>query len=163
MTSLYELTDEYASILADVDAAEGVLEGDLEARLDAIAGAFADKAENVAAVIRMLTLDAEIIKKEADRLAERAKVRTANADRLKAYLLSSMKRTSTPKIKGARFTMFVRANAPALHVLDEQQAIDCGFYKTKTEVDKAAIRSALDAGLDVPCAELRRSESVVIK
>ena len=163
MTSLYELTDEYASILADVDAAEGVLEGDLEARLDAIAGAFADKAENVAAVIRMLTLDAEMLKKESDRLAVRAKARTANADRLKAYLLSSMKRTDTPKIKGSRFTLFVRANAPALHVLDEQQAIDCGYYKTTISVDKDALRDQLDAGVPMAFAELRRSESVVIK
>lgn len=163
--SLYDLTAEYRAILDELDTAEGVLEGDLEARLDAIVGAHADKVDACVAMARALEAEGDAIKAEEQRLAARRKARAAQVDRLHDYVFKSMKLTKTKKVESPRFTVSIAACPPAVNLLVREDEVPAPYRieRTVVSIDKAAIKAALAAGKSLPFAELTRGERLSIR
>lgn len=87
---LWQLTDEYTSVLEAVSENGGVLDTELEKRLDGINEAFDIKAERVTLWIRNLTSTAAGIKVEIERLAMLLNQNTKAADGLKDYLFRQL-------------------------------------------------------------------------
>ena len=82
MNTLYELTDQYQSImnmLYDGETDEQLVMDTLES----IDGEIEDKADNYAKIIRMMLADAEILKDEETRLYARRKSLEMRAQRMK--------------------------------------------------------------------------------
>lgn len=104
MSSLYELTGEYLTLLDmmdDPDIPEDVIRDTLEG-LD---GEIDIKAENYCKLIRNLESDVEAFKKEADRFTAKRKVVENNIERLKNALRMIMEVTGKKEIKTDLFTL----------------------------------------------------------
>lgn len=162
---LYDLTAEFRAVLDELDAAEGVLEGDLEARLDAISADFGAKVESCVIIGRALDAEAAAIKEEEERLRARRAAREKRAEQLSAYVLRSMKATGTPKVETTRFTISVVKNSPKLAFV-EGQVVPDAWMKTIPEqrtADTARIKADLAAGIPLPFATLERGERLRVR
>lgn len=158
---LYALAEEYQSLL---ELAESTVEEDAQAfadTLEGLRGEINDKVESCAAVIRSIASEAEAINKEIDRLDKRKKSLLSNVDRIKKYMLSSMEQCAIEKVKGKLFTIAIRKNPPSV-VIDDEAMIPLNFTRTKIEVDKSALSTALKAGTVVAGAHLEQSKRLAI-
>ena len=165
MASLYELTDDYLTLLEmaeDPDIDEQALRDTMEG----IEGALEIKAEGYAKVIRALEGDAAACDAESKRLRNKKQAIERNIDRMKKALQYSMVQTGKTKFKTALFSFGIQKN-PASVVMDEQyiENIPERFLIHKDpEINRAAIKSAIKAGEDVGgIAHLEQTESLRIR
>lgn len=165
MTALYQLSGQFAAIMAQIAEAEGELTPELEALLDDAGVALAEKVDAVAAFVRERRAHAESCRGEAKFFADKAKAFDAKADALEAYLLRCITEAGLPAVDGKRFRVARRLN-PVAVVLDvKADALPEAYRRTKTtiEADKAAIKKALESGEEIAGAKLVRNERVEIK
>ena len=151
---LYELTTEYEAIIQAIQDAEGDVSPDLLAKLDAIGGAFTDKADSIAAVVRTLEATEAAAKTEQDRLAGYRKSLASHADWLKVYLRDQMIRTGNTKVEGPRFRVAVAACPASVDVTDEALVPRDYFEPQPAKLSKAALLKALKEGATVAGARL---------
>lgn len=116
MPTLYDLTDDYMSVLEmandpDIDpqAIADTLEG--------IGGEIEIKAENTAKVLKELEAEAAKLKAESERLDARRKVLENNVKRLKSYLFDAMKLTGKTKFKTTLFSFSIAKNGGKIPVI----------------------------------------------
>lgn len=178
--SLYELSNTYADAFNSFDEIVECAENDEQREelmaswfdtVEGIEGAFEDKAEAVAICIKNLSAEAEAMKAERDRLNARMKAKQNAAERLKRYLLESMEKVNRNKVETARACISLRNNAESVVISDEYKflkwAIDTDHedylrYKDP-EINKVALKKALQTADDIPYCELTRTKSVTIK
>ena len=165
MTALYVIAQDYRA------AAEALSDLDLDAQtvadtLDSLSGEFEEKAVAVAQFSRNLEATAAQIKDAETAMATRRKALENRADSLKRYLLGAMQTTGIGKIECPYFRLSVRDNPPAVDVFDAAQ-VPAEFMATPPPPppvpDKAAIKSAIKAGQDVPGCRLTQSQRLEIK
>lgn len=165
MSHLYEIATEYRALescIAD-ETDEGVRDA-MRAQLDAVAATFEVKAEAVIRFIRNTEAEAVARKAEEERLAKSRKSFESRAGYLKEYLADMMHAVGCPKVAAGVFTARFQNNPPALDVVDETK-IPADYWHTPEPVavlDRAAVKDALKAGLDVPGARLTVGESLRI-
>ena len=159
MLKMYELVGMYNELrnmeIEDenvfLDTLEG-LEGDIES-----------KADNIACIIKEHLAEAEAIKNEEKRLAERRKSIENKAEKLKVYLFNSLKAVNMNKIETARNKLSIRKN-PSKLVLVNDFYIDEYVEEIKEiRIDKAKIKEDLKAGKIVEGAMLEQTERIDIK
>lgn len=165
MSTLYELTGNYVTLMDMLDDPE-VDPITLMDTLDAVEGELDEKAENYGRIIRNLEAEATALKEEVDRLSRRKKTIDNNIDSLKKRLQMAMELTNRPKIDTPLFKFYIQKNAPSVVVdLDDLQDMPMEYltYHEPT-VNKAAIKDALKAGLDLTgIAHLEQSQSLRIR
>lgn len=162
---LYELAEQYDAILLEVAAADGELSTDLETRLDAIGDALVMKLDACAAMVRTLEGEAQVYKTEAALHTEKRRIAEAAVGRLKAYMQSALATAQQRSVKGKRFTVAIQASTPRVELLVSDAELPPEFTRTRVEVDKTAIKKALEAGdpVAVMVAELVPGESLRIR
>lgn len=122
------------------------------------------KVENVALWIKDLKAEAEAIKAEKLKLAERQKVTENKAESLKKWLTYAL---NGEKFKTARCAISFR-NSESVEVTEEglenlmKEHDELLTYKTP-EPNKTAIKQALKDGLSVDGVQLVQNTSVIIK
>lgn len=109
MSSLYELTEEYSTVLEMLYDPE-VDEQTVLDTLEAISGEIEDKADNYAKLIKELSADAEKLKTEEDRMNARRRSLEAKADKLKKNLQANLEFIGKTKFKTALFSFSVSPN-----------------------------------------------------
>ena len=150
MATLYELTDDYLTLLEmaeDPDIDEQALRDTMEG----IEGALEIKAEGYAKIIRMLEGDAAACDAESKRLRNKKQAIERNIDRMKKALQYSMVQTGKTKFKTALFSFGIQKN-PAAVVIDEgylENIPDRFLIPQDPQIDKKAIKEALKAGEDL--------------
>ena len=165
--SLYAITNEMQSILdamhedADSPAAMNALDEalrDLDTALD-------QKAETYAGLIRELELRAQARTEEMKRIRALADADAALAERLKERLRDAMQRTGRTRIDTPRFRLSVVGNGGRQPLLiADPEAIPPLFIRNVPEINREAIRLALDAGQEVPgCTLAPRGSRLSIK
>ena len=162
MSTLYELTAEYQSLLelaedpeSDPQAIADTFEG-LEFELES-------KAEDYAKVIRMLEYDAAACDAESKRLRNKKLSIESNIKRMKAALQSAMVATGKTKFKTKLFSFGIR-KSPASVVIDDPKMVPPEFLiPQEPQVDKRAIKDALKEGTELGFAHLEQVESLSIK
>lgn len=161
---LYDLSESYANIQNLLDA-EGTDQESLKMALSVIETEIQAKAQNVAHIIRQMDADAEAIKAEEKRLADRKRAIENRIRWLKDYLKDQMEMTNTDKIKTATMTISIQNNPPSVSIVDDK-AIPAKFLTIIPEQyvpDKKAISAAIKGGEDVPGAELVQGKSLRIR
>ena len=164
MLKLYELTESYQGIQNLLDA-DGVDQESLNMALAVIETEIQAKAQNIAVIIKGLESDAEIIKAEEKRLAERRKSSENKATWMKNYLEDELNNAGLDKIKTHTFTVALQKNPPAV-VINDEKAIPAKYLTVIPEqyvVDKKAIAEAIKNGQEVPGAELKQGRSIRIR
>jgi hypothetical protein len=157
--SLYAIKTELTTLL---DAADGGLDSPeaqaaLAEHAAALVEAFDDKADDYAALIRSCEARATARREEVKRMAALADADEALADRLRATLLTAMQETNRTKVDTARFKIAVRRNGGKVPVeVPDPTALPDEYLipKVTMTVDRDALRTALEAGTEVPGASL---------
>lgn len=159
---LYELSADYLSALEALSECEDLPPQAIADTLEGLAGAWEDKALNVARYARNLEAEAAAIEEAQQRMAVRAKATANQAARLKAYLKMELERTGL-KPKAPDLALRLQNNPPAV-VLDDETLIPADYRHTVTVTTllKAAISTALKAGQPVAGAHLEQSSRLVI-
>lgn len=162
--ALYQLAPDFrqaAERLADLDLPPEVVADTLEA----ISGDLDMKAQNVAMFAANLEATAKSIKQAEQDMKKRREAIEKRAQSLRAYMLRCMNDAGIRKIEGPYLRISVRDNPPAVDVFDTEQLPSMFMRQPPppaAEPDKAAIKEALKAGLDVPGARLSSSQRLDI-
>lgn len=169
---LYDYAAEFAELFDSLGDMAG--DDDLEQAwfdtLESIEAEFEDKAENVAAYIKQLKGEADMLREQERAFAERRRAKEHHIERLKKYLLDSMNAVSLAKIDRPMARISVRNNAESPRFADEGAFIEWAQgnagellrYKAP-DIDKTAVKRYLQAGNTIDGVTLERSQSVVIK
>lgn len=167
MSTLYELTEQWAAVL--YLAEEGADAEAIENALADISGEIEDKADGYAKIIKELEGQAEIAKMEKERLYSRETAFKNSAKNMKTRLEEAMVLCGKPKFKTELFSFNIQKNAPSVRIDDEGTLVATlkndapALLKTKIEIDKKALLSALKEGLVIKGAEIQQSESLRIR
>ena len=160
---LYELSADYLAALDALAEIEDLPPEVIADTLDGLAGAWEDKALNVARYIRNLEAEAAAIEEAKKRMDARAKATANQAARLKTYLKGELERTGL-KPKAPDLALRLQNNPPSV-VLDDAALIPDDYRRTETvsTILKAEIAAALKSGETVTGAHLERSQRLVIQ
>jgi hypothetical protein len=151
--ALEALTDPEADI--PIEAIADTLEG--------IEGMFNDKAVNVTKFIRNLEATAEAIKEAEEQMAKRRKAFESQAKRLRDYLKANMEAAGITNIKSPWFNLRIQKNPPAVKIVDERLIPSVFKAEIVTfKLDKASIKQTLEAGEEVPGAEMTQGTRLVV-
>jgi uncharacterized coiled-coil DUF342 family protein len=131
---LYEISDEIQR-LADTED-----EIDVSAELAKLQMQFADKAHNIASLIRNLEAERNAVSDEANRLQAKAQALSNRVEQIKAYLQSEMIRTQQDSIRAGIFKIRLQ-NSPQSLIIRDMDAIPVGWKEiiSETKVDKLGI------------------------
>lgn len=152
--NLYEINEQ---ILQCCDSETGEIID--EEKLAELNLAFDEKVENIALWIKNLLADAEAIKMEKLKLAERQKAAENKAESLKKYLTAFM---CGGKFKTARVQIGWR-KSKQVQVQDIQKIDDDYLKYAEPTVDKTKIKKAIEAGVEIEGAELVEINNIQIR
>lgn len=152
--TLYEINEQIA---ACVDAETGEII-DLD-RLITLNMERDEKLENVVLWVKDLTAEAEAIKAEKQKLAERQKTAENKAERLKTWLTEQL---DGQKFSTAKCAVTFR-KSKSVNVTDMKKIPLQYLHYTEPTADKKAIKAAIDRGEDIEGAEIVESVSTIIK
>ena len=154
MATLYEINEE---ILACVDMETGEIV-DMD-KLQELQMQFDEKVEGIALWIKNLLSDAEAIKAEKDKLAERQKACENKAKNLKEYLQNCL---AGQKFKTPKVSISYRKSESVQ--VDDMSKLEDDYLKYKEpEVDKTKIKQALKAGVQLAGVQLIEKQNIQIK
>ena len=140
--SLYEIAPELRVLMESED-----FESE---RFDELVMAFEKKAEGITYFMGELEGFVAIAKAEAKRISDRAKAAQNRADSLKEYLKACMETAEINELNFGTKKLKIQNSPPAL-VIDNAEKIpsDYKVVETIVKIDKAEIKRAIKAGVDV--------------
>jgi hypothetical protein len=159
---LYEITEELLE--AANHEGEELTEDELHQRLNNLAMSFTSKAEGVTKLIKNIDAYASAADEEAKRLQAVRKSAQNRAQWLKRYLQENMQALGLTKLQAGVFRLGIQKNPPRV-VVDDPGQIPMEYAEEITElrIDKAALKSALQEGQQIPGAHIEQGESLRIR
>ncbi|WP_407382822.1 siphovirus Gp157 family protein [Ruminococcus sp.] len=156
--NLYEMT-EAAKQLYEMLAAGDIPEEAVADTLESFG--VEGKVEDYCHVIYQLMADADMYAAEMKRLEAKKKSAEKGVERMKSALSAYMQATGSKKMSAGTFTLSFRKSESVL--IKDEFAIPAEYLKTKTSVDKTAIKNAIKSGQMVAGAELQTNQNLQIK
>ncbi|MCL2676280.1 MAG: siphovirus Gp157 family protein [Streptococcaceae bacterium] len=158
--TLFQLTDDYLKVLQMDEFDQEVIHDTLEA----IEGAFEDKADNIAALMRSLQNDEDGLEKEIERMKNRKNSLQNRRLSLREYLHSAMRAIDKPKFKTLKNSFNLQNNPQKVAVTDEKKIFSDYFSEeTIRKLDKKKLLEDLKIGKVVPGCHLEQGESLRIR
>lgn len=157
--NLYEINLEIEKTIQNaVDMETGEITGDLSG-LDSLQMAKDEKVDNIACYIKNLKAEAEAIRAEEKKLADRRRACENHAERLKRYLADNLQ---GEKFKSPRASVSWRKSESV--IVEDIWKLPEDYLRYKDpEPDKTLIREAFKKGYDVEGAELVTNLSMIVK
>lgn len=169
--NLYDISDELLTTIelgVDVDTGE-VLDGeDLQRKIDSLKIDLNEKLVNIACFIKNLDAEAEAIKNEKQKLAQRQKSCENKAEWLRKYIDGYLKsvvaedKINKFKLNDARAQIGYR-KSQSVNISDESKIDESYKIPQPSKIDKTAIKDAIKAGKEVAGAELVTNMNLTIK
>lgn len=160
--NLFSLTEEYKKIMELAEDPE-VDPEIIATHLEIIEMDIKDKADAIAYIMAQLDGDVETIKKEEERLYKMRYSLTANRERLKKYLESSMKATGMTKFKTTMHSFWIQKNRESVRLVEGEPIPEQFLIPQEPKVDSVAILAALKSGKKFRFAQLQRTDGVHIR
>lgn len=160
--TLYELTSDYV-LLLQMAQEDDVDEQCLCDTLLGIDGAFEEKAENYAKVLKSIDDDVDAISAEIKRLQDRKKSLENAQERMKQSLKMAMETTGKTKFKTPLFSFGIQKNPPSLQIADGAVIPDEYLIEQEPKVDKKAIIEDIKGGMKCKWAQLVQTERLSIR
>ena len=160
--NLFSLTEEYKNIMELAEDPE-VDPEIIATQLEVIEMDIKDKADSIAYIIAQLDGDVETIKREEERLCKMRNRLTANRDRLKKYLESSMKATGMTKFKTTMHSFWIQKNRESVRLVEGEPIPEQFLIPQEPKVDSMAILAALKSGKEFRFAQLQQTDGVRIR
>lgn len=162
MDSLYDLTNDYLTLMEFADSTDPDDEQVFLDTLEGLMGAVEAKADSYAAVISHMEAHEDLLQKEIDRLTAKKTAISNNKKRMKDSLQAAMIAMDQKTIKTDLHTFRVQKNG-GKQPLDIFGDVPDKFQKIVYEPDKDLIRKALESGEELEFAVLKeRGEHLVI-
>ena len=165
MLKLYEIEQNYLAAL-DIftDPDNEIMPEVVADTLEAIEGEFELKAVRVAAFAKQMEAEADAIKVVIEGMDKRRKALENRAKWLKDYVKTGMETLGYKKIESPWFVASIQKNPASVDVFDSE-AIPEAFKHSVIEIkiDKAAIKTALSSGQNIPGAKLTNGTRLAIK
>lgn len=161
MASLYNLSEGYKEVLDKMD--EGYSFEDIKDTLDAIKADMDTKVDNIIGLKRSAEGDVEIIDKEIKRLQTLKKQKLNLSDKLKGYLQDMLEVQELTNYRTSKNYVFKKRNAPSKSITDEKLIPDEYWLSQAPKLNAKQLTDDLKAGKEVPGAELKVTESLVIR
>lgn len=158
--NLYELGSAYQNVKNMVD---DLPEDVFLDTLSAIEEPLNDKAENIARFIKNLEAEADVYRKESQKMTEKATARTNKAKRMKMYLQESLELAGLDKVKGDLFTVSIQNNPQSVEVLDESKIPKDYFVEQPSKLKKNLLLASLKQGEEIAGVELKQTRSLRIR
>ena len=143
--------------------AEEVDEITLIETLESIEDAIEVKAENIAKMIKEMESEAEIIKLEEKRLAERRQAKERKITSLKTYLQDQLESLGIDKIKSPLITISIRNNPPSVHITNDLHIPAKYLIPQEPKISIKEISKALKNGEVIEGVELVRKRGIQIR
>ena len=130
---------------------------------------FEVKAENIACFIKELSGEAETLRKEKKSVSSRLDAKTHLIDRLKTMLIENMTAIGRKKIDMPKAKISLRNNQETAQFLHEKEFISWAnmnrpdLLKYTPEINRTAVKTALQNGDKIQGAVLGRTVSAIIK
>lgn len=141
--TLFELTDQLATLLGMLDDSDGEVDEVMEAELDAVGADVNAKVDGIARLITELKHGAQALEAEAERLAKRAGQKYNAIDRLKAYIKRCLTESGIRKVTTDYWTVFIKNNSrPTIKWTGQAWEAPEEFQRTKIEIDGDAAYKA---------------------
>ena len=131
--------------------------------LDSIGGTFENKAENMAKLIRNLESDRLAYKEEEDRLKTKRQAVENKLEWLKTYLKDCMKLIGKTKFKSGMFNFSIQKNPVSVNINNKKILPEDYLIPQPPKVNNTLLKKALKDGIEVPGAELKRTEGLRIR
>ena len=166
---LYELTNEYTSLLNLIDSDTEIPEDALADTLESIKLSIDVKADGIACILKDIDGDIAKLKAEEDRLAERRKAKKNTYDRMKQYLSDELQRAGIGKIETERNKITfrkskqVRISDEAAFVEWAESAADDLLTYSAPKVNKTAVKAAIESGKAIEFAEIVENQNIQLK
>jgi phage host-nuclease inhibitor protein Gam len=157
--NLFNIDAEAFIIQQLLEESEGEITQELEERMAINEAERESKAVGYCYVIKEFKAKAEMIKKEIERLNNMKKQYEKYCDELENRLLDSV--LTIGPIKTDKINISSR-KTKAVHIIKEE-ALPDHFLRIKTEANKQAIKDAIEAGEEVPGAEIVENYSLYVK
>ena len=168
--TLYELTGEYADLMAQYEAAETDEEAEqIWQQIDGLACDITTKADAYARVMKNKLADAAGYKAEADRLAKLAKREEKRAERLQESIRNAMIQVGAGEIQTSIGTWKTKLNPPSCDITDikvvpEQFRVPIEPPEVPYTIDKAAAKKWFkETGEIIPGLDIKQATAVVFK
>ena len=124
----------------------------------------ADKVENIARLVKNFESERDTFKKEADRLAGKAKSFDNKVSNLKRYLQDNLEVAGIDKVKGELFTVSLQNNAMSLDISKDDQIPSEFKRMPEPVVNKRELLAYIkETGETFEGVEVRRTRSVRIR
>lgn len=177
---LYELTNDFQRLFDSLEDmtenAELTAEEKAESEkvwfdtLECVEAEFTDKAENVAAYVKVLSSEAKMLEAEEKALKARREQKVKQAESLKAYLMNSMQRVNLNKIEGVMAKISITKGRESTEITDPKAFVewakvnDDSLLKYKDpDISKTAVKAAIEAGREIPYAAVVRRPGLTIR
>lgn len=159
---LYELTDTYAELFAQLDECKTEDEAaQLWAQLDEIGSNIAEKAENYARVLRNKKAETKSLDDEIKRLEKRKRTAENRIDQLREHMKFAMGVAGATQITTALGKWTVRKNAPHVEVLEESEVAPEFFEPQPPKLMKSKLQQHWKETGEIPDGcDIVQSESV---
>jgi hypothetical protein len=163
--TLYEIDSKISDLLEmiyeDAETNGGEIADDMAEELEGLEMERTVKIENIACYVKNLDAEAEAIKAEEKRLAERRKTAENKAVRLREYLALALHGEDV--YSSARVKLSWRKSETVEIENVDDLPEDYRRIKTVVEADKTAIKQAIKAGEDIAGAFLMERRNLQIK
>lgn len=165
MSSLFQLADQYRSLLALADSETEIPEEVLRDTVEGLQGELQVKAQNVARFVLNQEAMAEAIENAAEQMQLRAKRLRNRTGYLKQYLLTNMQAVGLQKVESPEIVLSIRNNPESVVVFDEK-ALPADLMvqppAPPLRPDKMRIKDLLKAGQEVAGARLEHTQRLSI-
>lgn len=161
MSNIFEINEKYLEVLEMVN--QDVDPQIIEDTLESIESELHEKVDNTIGLKRSVDGDVDVIDKEIKRLQDIKKQKQNLSDRLKQILQDMLDQRDLQKYRTPTNYIYKRKNAPSVYVTNESLLDKSYFIQQEPKLNKKQIKKDIKAGIEVAGAELRDSESLVIK
>jgi hypothetical protein len=159
---LFEIVDSVQHILElGTDRETGEISNFTLKRLDEVGLTLDEKLVNTALYLKGVEAERDAVAKAAKELADRAKIHTRQADRLREYLRSNMERVGHEGLSDPRVKLGWRSSTAV--VVDADASLPVELLCVKTAPDKKAIGDLLKAGTEVEGCRLETRRNLQVK
>lgn len=161
MTNLFNLNQDYKELLDLME--QGIDPEVLKDTLESIQASIDVKVDNTIGLIRSVEGDIDVVDKEIKRLQAVKKQKQNLTQNLKDYMQDMLDYRDLKNYRTSTNYIYKRRNAPSVYITNESLIDKSYFVEQAPKLDKKSIREDLKNGADIHGAELRDSESLVIK
>ncbi|MDO6634114.1 siphovirus Gp157 family protein [Bacillus thuringiensis] len=158
---LYELTSNFNQLQQMIE--DGADPAAIQDTLQAIEEAFDEKVQGAALLVRNIDAQAEAIKVEEKRLADRRKAFENNVKGIKEYLYQQMVAVDKRRIKGTLATVGIQKNPASLNIASDAVIPPEFMIPQEPKIDKKALLAAIKDGMQWDGITLKQGESVRIR